>query len=159
MLLERGRLEKLWKFSLYDSKNIRFRCYIIATWYDRNSWSHGCRYSLRDNQSHPTQKSVSKSELILTRYMISSGGEENGVPCHRGWSWNNIEGFQNILRASPANLIKQILSRYIFNLPKLLRLCVPFFAGVMGRPPFACIIRQAHTHYCPVIVPTTCHQY
>ena len=28
---------------------------------------------------------------------------------------------------------------------KLLRLCVPFFAGVMGRPPFACIIRQAHT--------------
>ena len=73
-----------------------------------------CRYSLRDNQSHPTQKSGSKSELILTRYRLSSGGEENGPVSSRSCA---IEGFTNFPRASPANLIKQILFPYIFNLP------------------------------------------
>ena len=73
-----------------------------------------CRYPLRDNQSHPTQKSVLKSELILTRYRLPSGGEENGPVSSRSCA---IKGFQNFPRASPANLIKQILSRYIFNLP------------------------------------------
>ena len=46
---------------------------------DRNSLSHGativisCCYSSRDNQSHPMQKSVLKSELILTTCRLSSG--------------------------------------------------------------------------------------
>ena len=36
-------------------------------------------YSLRDNTSHPTQKNVLKSELILTIFRLFRGGEKEAV--------------------------------------------------------------------------------